>query len=114
MEYAARPARKQNKIGSVKSANATIGLFVQRLLMDDEHQSRARGTKKRLYEILSRATFLKNVLYGGKQASSSELARGFCNAMRLSGRDRSLMVQQQQKQLPTAQGYGVPDSPFPL
>ena len=77
MEYAARPARRHNKIGSVESANATIRLFVQRLLMDDEHQSRARGTKKLLYEILSRGTFLNNVLYGGKQASSFELARGF-------------------------------------
>ena len=77
MEYAARPARRHNKIRSVESANATIRLFVQRLLVDDEHQGTARGTKKLLYEILSRATFLKNVLYGGKQASSFGLGRGF-------------------------------------
>ena len=76
VEYAARPARMHYKIGSVESANATIRLFVQPLVMDDEHQSRARGTKRLLYEILSHARFLKNVLYGGKQASSFELARG--------------------------------------
>ena len=77
VKYAARPARRHNKIGSVESANATIRLFVQRLLMDDEHHRKVRETSKLLYEILSRATFLRNVLYGGKEASSFELARGF-------------------------------------
>ena len=45
--------------------------------MDDEHHSVARGTRKLLHEILSGATFLKNVLYGGKGASRFDLARGF-------------------------------------
>ena len=77
VKYAARPARRHNKIRSVESGNATIRLFVQRLLMNNEHHSTVRETRKPLYEILSRATFLKNVLYGGKEASSFELARGF-------------------------------------
>ena len=77
VKYAARPARRHNKIGSVESANATFKLFVQHLLMDDEHHSTVRETRRLFYEILSCATFLKNVLYGGKEASSFELARGF-------------------------------------
>ena len=77
VEHGARHARRHNKIGSVDSANATINLLVQRLLIDYEHQSMARGTKKLLYEILFRATFLKHVLYGGMQGSSFELARSF-------------------------------------
>ena len=69
MKYAARPARRDNMIGSLESASATIRPFVQRLPMNDEHHSVARGTWMLLYEILSRATFLKNVLYGVKEAT---------------------------------------------
>ena len=65
VQYATRPARRHIQIGSVESANATIRLFVQRLLMDDEHKSTVRGTRKLLYEILSRATFLEHFLSEG-------------------------------------------------
>ena len=75
--YEARPARRHNKIGSVESGNDTIRLFVQRLLRDKQN-SRQVGRKLHTdYEILSRATFLKNIMYGGKHLSSFELARGY-------------------------------------
>ena len=73
VKYAARPARRHNKIGSVESANATIRPFVQRLLMDNEHHSTVIETRKLLYEIVSRATFLKNVLYRGKEGVALSL-----------------------------------------
>ena len=61
------------------------------------------------------ATADKNLL-AGQDRYKNVFDKRICSAMRLSGRDRGLMVQQQQKQqrekLPTAQRYGTSDSPF--
>ena len=72
-----RPARRHNKIGSVEAANNSLRVFVQRLLLDAEYARNTTGTRFSDYEILSRATFLSNVLYGSKKLSSFELARGY-------------------------------------
>ena len=77
VQFEARPARRHNKIGSVESGNDTIRLFVQRLLRDEKHSRSTGGKVHTDYEILSRATFLKNTMYGGKQLSSFEQARGY-------------------------------------
>ena len=75
--YEPRPARRHNKIGSVESGIDTIRLFVQRLLRDEKHSRSTGGKAHTDYEILSRATFLKNTMYGGKELSSFEQARGY-------------------------------------
>jgi len=79
--YDARPARRHNKIGSVESANAAIRLFVQRLLKDEQHYRKTRNRFQSDYEVLSHATFLKNVLYGSKKLSSFEMAKGYTPAI---------------------------------
>ena len=76
-EFAARPARRHNKIGSVEVSHRSIRVFVQRLLLDAEYTRNTLGVSFSDFEILSRATFLKNALYGSKKLSSFELARGY-------------------------------------
>ena len=78
VKYEARPARRHNKIGTVESANSTVRLLVQRIQKDEAHfrTSRPGFRPASDYEILSRATFLKKMIYGRKIASSFELAKG--------------------------------------
>ena len=76
-EFAARPARRHNKIGSVEASHRSIRIFVQRLLLDAEYIRNTSGVSFSDFEILSRATFLKNALYGCKSLSSFELARRY-------------------------------------
>jgi len=81
IQYDDRPARRHSKIGSVESANSAIRLFVQRLLKDEQHYRKTRNRFQSDYEILSHATFLKNVLYGSKKLSSFEMAKGYTPAI---------------------------------
>ena len=77
VQYNARPARRHNKMGAVESANFTLRILIQRILKDSEHYRETRGTQFTPDEILSRAVFLSNVLYGQKKMSPFELARGY-------------------------------------
>lgn len=75
--YEPRPARRHNKIGIVESNNKPVRLMVQRLLKSEAHRRSSRGLFRSDYEILSKATFLKNIMFGSKQLSSFELAHGY-------------------------------------
>jgi len=57
--YQPRPARRHNKLGSVEAVNASIRLFVQRILRVEQHYRKTRNASRSDYEILSRATFFK-------------------------------------------------------
>lgn len=63
-----RPARRHNKI-------------VQRILSGDKHCRQNRGSYKSDYEILSKATFVKNIIHGNKSGSSFELSHGYTPKM---------------------------------
>lgn len=77
IEFNPTPARRHNKLGVVERKNAVLRVLIQRLLLDSSHASSTRGVTVDHVEILSRATYLSNILLGGKLLSSFELARGF-------------------------------------
>jgi len=42
--YQPRPFRRQSKLGYVEAGNASIRLFVQRILKDEKHYRKTRNT----------------------------------------------------------------------
>jgi len=72
--FEARPARRHNKLGVVERKNAVVRLIVQRFSKDAEFFNGCVVAKE---ELLSRATYLSNILYGSKMLSSFELVRGY-------------------------------------
>ncbi len=76
-KFESRPARRHNKIGVVESRQNSLGLFVQRLVKDTERFKVLHGIVIPFVSILSKATFLCNVLRGNSKLSSFELARGY-------------------------------------
>lgn len=72
-----RPARRHKKIGSVESDNGTIWTLVKTLLFDKTHVQDTRNSYQIHFKISSKATILKNVMYGSKSRSSFELAHGY-------------------------------------
>ena len=77
IRYESRPARRHNKIGVVESKNAVIRTISQILLKDSEYFTINRSTHASWKEILSRARYLSNILYGGKRISGFEMVRGY-------------------------------------
>lgn len=77
VRFEPRPARRHNKLGIVERKNAVIRLVVQRLLKDAEYAKNAHQHIACKAEVLSRATYLSNVMYGGKTMSSFEIAKGY-------------------------------------
>lgn len=75
------PARRHNKIGVVERKNSVLRMLVQKLLKDAEYARKTRSVSVSVKEILSRGTFLSNILYGNKMLSSFELARGYTPAL---------------------------------
>ena len=76
-KFEGRPARRHNKMGIVERRNATVRLFVERLLHDVSTALQAPALMPNAQDILARAVFLSNLMYGSKSASSFELARGY-------------------------------------
>ena len=80
-----RAARRHQKIGIVERKNAVVRTLIQRLLKDVEFMQHARRAvnvdgddQERLNNhIVSRATYLSNILYGSRTRSSFEMSRGY-------------------------------------
>lgn len=89
IEFQDRSARRQSKLGVVERKNA-IRLYSQLILKDAEYVLASRGVEITHAELLSRATFLSNVIYGEKKLSSFEMVRGYTPSLAVSGiaRDR--------------------------
>ena len=56
-------------------------MFVQRVLIKAEHASNSRRVEVSKKEILSRATYLSDILYGNKKISSFEMVRGYTSSI---------------------------------
>ena len=76
-EFEQRPARRHNKLGVVERKNSIIRVMAQRVHSDAKFFSVSKGSEFMLEDILSRATYLANILYGSKALSSFEMARGY-------------------------------------
>ncbi len=76
-KFESRPARRRNKIGAVESRHNSLRLFVQRLIKDTERFKVLHGIAIPFVSILSKATFLCNLLRGNSRLSCFELARGY-------------------------------------
>ena len=83
-----RPARRHQKIGVVERKHAVVRTLAQRILKDVEFVENAvHGNAMDCDEpdlnahILSRATFVSNVLYGSRKVSSFNLSRGYTPAI---------------------------------
>ena len=75
-----RAARRHQKIGKVERKNTVVRKVVQRIAKDVEFMKASFGTESvehNKHAILSRATFLSNLLYGSKRLSSFEISRGY-------------------------------------
>ena len=77
IQFNGRPARRHSKTGSVEGGNGTLQFFAQRLIKDAEHLKAQKGINFSADELLSKAVFLTNFLYGEKSLSASELAHGY-------------------------------------
>ena len=77
IRYESRPARRHTKIRVFESKNEVIRTISQRLLKDFEYFTINRSTHESWEENLPRATYLSNILYGGKRISSFEMVRGY-------------------------------------
>jgi hypothetical protein len=75
--YKARPARRHNKIGSVESGHSAIKLIARRLALDLNQIKAELSRLATFSEIVTHATFLRNLLYGSRVLSSFEQARGY-------------------------------------
>jgi hypothetical protein len=69
--YLRAPARRHQAIGVVETRHRVLRRIISRLPMFQH------GAEISLHERLSHATFLSNILLGGKRLSSFELARGY-------------------------------------
>ena len=69
------PARRHSKTGSVEGGNGILRFFAQQLLEDAEHLKTQKGINFSADELLSKALFLTNILYGQKSLSAFALAR---------------------------------------
>jgi hypothetical protein len=74
--YKAQPARRHNKTGFVESGHSSIKLLARRLVLDSK-SSTMHNRLPSFPELLSHATFLRNLLYGSRILSSFEQARGY-------------------------------------
>lgn len=75
-----RPARRHNKLGAVERKNAILWLFIQRLVLDSKHTQRASTSKSEnisATRLIFRAAHPSNILYGSREVSRFELARGY-------------------------------------
>ena len=77
VKFEPRPARRQNKIGIVESKNNILRTLTRRLMRDADYFNTTRGTSETPSEILSRAFFLANIIYGDKQLNSFEMVRSY-------------------------------------
>ena len=77
------PALLHNKPGVVERNNVVVRVLIQRgqRLKDSAHFSRTRSEASGRDEILSRAVYLSNILYGIKTLSSFEMTRGYTPAL---------------------------------
>jgi hypothetical protein len=65
-----RPARRHNKTGFVESGHSTIKLLARRLAKDLDLATMTMGCRPVYPEIISQATYLRNILYGIRVLSS--------------------------------------------
>ena len=80
-----RPARRHQKIGVVERKHTVVRTLTQRILKDVEFVNNAllgidpanQDPAELNTQILSRATYLSNILYGGREMSSFEMVRGY-------------------------------------
>lgn len=68
--FKAHPARRHNKLGVVERKNSVVRLLFQRLLKDAKDAVNRRNVHIHHAELISRATFLSNLIFGGKLLSS--------------------------------------------
>ena len=80
-EFQQRPARRHNKLGIVERKNSVIRIMAQRIHNDARYFSAARSSDFLLEDVISRATYLSNILYGSKSLSSFEMAREYTPAI---------------------------------
>ena len=93
-----RAARRHQKIGTVERKNSILRRLVQCITKDVEFLNAMGSTQSvddNKQAILSRATFLSNVLYGSKKLSSFEMARGYTPS--LCGLPKSRLASKMQK-----------------
>lgn len=74
-------ARWHNKLGIVERKNAVICGIVTKLLHDAEYYSEERGIDVLHTEVLSRAKYISNMLYGSRVVSNFEMVRGYTPRM---------------------------------
>jgi hypothetical protein len=77
ISFHSRPARRHNKTGSVESGHSSIKLLARRLTNDLEMATMTMGLRPIYPEIISQATYLRNILCRGRILSSFEQARGY-------------------------------------
>lgn len=78
------PARRHNKLGVVERKNSVVRGIAQRLRKDSDYFATVRQqvpNNGSPTEILSRASFLANIILGSKLLSSFEMARGYSPAI---------------------------------
>lgn len=92
IKFKPTPARRHNKLGVVERKNSVVRLLIQRLVKDGSYASASRAVSITPDELLSRATYLSNILYGSKLLSSFELARGYTPS--ISGLPASNLTEQ--------------------
>ena len=81
IQFQPRPARRHNKLGVVERKKSVVRTIIQRLLKDADYFHPSRDRKPEQEDILSRAVYLSNILYGSQSMSSFELARGYTPAL---------------------------------
>lgn len=64
------------KIGSVESKNAVVLTLINCLLIDAEHAVSENTAAIDHEKVLSRATYLINIMFGNKKVSSFKLFKG--------------------------------------
>jgi hypothetical protein len=77
IDYKPRPARRHQKTGIVESGHGSIKLMSRRLSLDVAQNFISYSRKPTFAEIISHATYLRNLLYGSRTLSSFEQARGY-------------------------------------
>jgi hypothetical protein len=71
-------ARRHNKTGVVERGNGVLKDFVKRLVLDIQSQVAGSATIVfTVLEIVSQATYVKNMLVGNKMLSAFEQCRGY-------------------------------------
>lgn len=81
IKFISQPARRHNKIRSVESENEELRLIIEKLLIDGKNSAEDHDVTIAHEEVLSRATYLRNILLGSRKLSSFEIVKGYAPAL---------------------------------